>query len=494
MHGIHRDERGQSLVIVLALITLLFLVGSAMAAHATVALRAAAAGGEQAGEFHAADAGTELGIWWQRNGRSGNPPPISVNGATVTTTIGLAGGSACATPTPIRITGFESGAVSASGTGLFSAVVGNQVTAVSSVARSGGWSLRIDDPNGSRHNATIPAVGGTVVARLYLRLEALPSADVTELLILDAVAGNDLRLGYQAASRRLTLRFGSLATTVAGTTIAAGTWVRLDLRVTADTNPRTADWQVDGIDQASISSAGAASSVRSIRPGSNVNADVYVVNFDDLMASATASDYPIGDGSVEALRPDGMGTSVSPGSFSHDDGSPIDATTFTRLADDPMTSTGDYLRQTVAGAASYVETTFSNTTATCIAGVAGMVEYRSASATANNGRTRIFDGGSENVVFSGDMSETAQFYRSAILTRAGGWTTASVNGLLGRFGYSTDVSPIPYWHALLLEVARGTGAPDTVTVTASSGGSTVVTTYTDAGAAAPALLTWTASR
>jgi len=56
------------------------------------------------------------------------------------------------------------------------------------------------------------------------------------------------------------------------------------------------------------------------------------------------------------------------------------------------------------------------------------------------------------------------------------------------------VSPLPYWDALLLEVATGASTPATVTVTASAGASTVTATYLDAGAAPPALLTWTASR
>jgi hypothetical protein len=56
------------------------------------------------------------------------------------------------------------------------------------------------------------------------------------------------------------------------------------------------------------------------------------------------------------------------------------------------------------------------------------------------------------------------------------------------------VTPSPYWDALLLEVATGIYVPGTVTVTASAGGSTVTTTYTDVGNAAPNLLTWTTSR
>ena len=83
----HRDEDGQSLVIVLSLVLFLFLLGSALAVQASTALRASAAGDSEANALHAADAGAELGIWWQRQGNAGNPPSITVNGLTVSTTV-----------------------------------------------------------------------------------------------------------------------------------------------------------------------------------------------------------------------------------------------------------------------------------------------------------------------------------------------------------------------------------------------------------------------
>jgi hypothetical protein len=83
----HHDEAGQSLVIVLSLIMFLFLLGSALATQASTALRASAAGDSEANALHAADAGAELGIWWERQGNAGNPPSIAVNGLNVSTTV-----------------------------------------------------------------------------------------------------------------------------------------------------------------------------------------------------------------------------------------------------------------------------------------------------------------------------------------------------------------------------------------------------------------------
>jgi hypothetical protein len=90
----HQAESGQALVIVLGLITFLFLTGTALAAQASVALRAGAANVGEASLLHAADAGGELGIWWQRNAKAGNPPQITINGVAVSTTVSTAASGA----------------------------------------------------------------------------------------------------------------------------------------------------------------------------------------------------------------------------------------------------------------------------------------------------------------------------------------------------------------------------------------------------------------
>ena len=37
------------------------------------------------------------------------------------------------------------------------------------------------------------------------------------------------------------------------------------------------------------------------------------------------------------------------------------------------------------------------------------------------------------------------------MNASGPWTTALLNALVARVGYASDVSPNPYWDALLLE-------------------------------------------
>jgi hypothetical protein len=353
----------------------------------------------------------------------------------------------------------------------------------------GGWSLRIADVAGSSHNAALAASGPAVAARVYLRPPAASGQrDRAARPRRSCRERPQARTGPTSGSRSGSAR----AVTASAASVSAATWYRLDLLLRANTNPRSADWQLDGVAQVPLSSAGAASTVNRLRLGSAVATDVYIANYDDVMLSATAGDYPIGEGTVVPLRPDGVGTHSSPASFRHEDGSAIDATTHLRLDDDPAATATDYVRQEAASAVAYPELGLGDTSAGRIVGVSGMsltTPRRLRRTTA--GRGLHADGA---ILFSGDMSEAALSYRSAIVPRPTGWTTPAVNALRARLGYSTDVSPQPYWDALLLEVATGTSTPGTVTVTASAGATIVVATYTDAGSAPPVLLSWSASR
>ena len=493
--ALHRDERGQSLAIILALITILFLLGSALAAHTSAALRTTAANEAQAGDLRAADAGAELGMWWQRNGKVGDPPSISVNGHTVTTTVGISGATACPTPSLIVVTGFEHGLATATAKLPFSAVAGSSVSADNALARTGTYSLRVADTGSGANNASLALGTDTAVVRLYLRLPSLPATDVTELFKLDAAAGNDPRVGYQASSDRFTFRFANAAVTLSTSTVAPNTWYRFDLRFVASTNPRTADWQVDGVAQTSISATGNATTINALRLGSTVSADALTANYDDVIASDTAADYPLGPGTVLPIRPSGLGTGNNVGSFQNDDGSTIDGSTAGRLAESPMDDATTYVRQQTIGTGDYVELQLDDVAATCVTGVSALLAYHAAGSAADRGTASLYDGSTQRVIYDGDMSQAAIRYAATMVSpAASAWTVSAVNGLKARIGYSSDVTPNPYWDSLLLEVSTGIYVPGTVTVTSSAGSSTVTTTYTDVGSSAPNLLSWSTTR
>jgi hypothetical protein len=188
--------------------------------------------------------------------------------------------------------------------------------------------------------------------------------------------------------------------------------------------------------------------------GAVANASVYTANYDDVAVATQATAYPLAESRIVRLVPDSMGTSVGAESFRNNDGTAIDANSWQRLDEVPMTSTTDYVRQQANNAGSYVEFGLQATTETCIRDVSAVLAYHAAATAADNGKTSIFDGASETVVFGGDMSQTGLQYKSAVVTpAAASWNQTAVNGLVARVGYSTDSSPNPYWDSIVLEAA-----------------------------------------
>jgi len=147
-----------------------------------------------------------------------------------------------------------------------------------------------------------------------------------------------------------------------------------------------------------------------------------------------------------------MGTHLYPTRFQDNDGTAVDSTSWARVDEVPATSTADSIKQITSGSTSYIELTFADTAETCINAVGAVVAYHSSAAGTNSGRTSVFNGAAENIVYSGSMGVTTLGYRRAIVSAGGGaWTQALLNALRARVGRSGDVSPVPYWDALLLE-------------------------------------------
>jgi hypothetical protein len=362
-----------------------------------------------------------------------------------------AASSFCNRTSAVWLTGFEHGAVSAAGGGVVNTVTGSP-TADAATFRNGAYSLRIaDGAGGSTINAlkTFTATN-VVVARFAVRLSALPGV-TSNLVYVDS--GTDLVLGYDQPSQKFSLTLGT-STATSASTVSAGTWYVIDLRYDLRANPNLGDWRVDGVAQTQVTRAAAASTATGFGLGATTNPSIYTANYDDVIVANQAKAYPIGNGKVVRLLPDGIGTHNTPGDFRDNDSTAVDATSWQRIDELPMTSIADYVLQLNNGATSYLEFTFGNTAETCIREVSAVVGYHSAGTAANTGKTSILDGATESVVYSGDMSETAVQYASAILTPAAApWTQAAVNGLVTRIGYASDANPDPYWDALVLELA-----------------------------------------
>jgi hypothetical protein len=364
----------------------------------------------------------------------------------------------CGTPATAYLTGFEYGSTVAPSTGLADGLgfSGGAPIVETGTARNGNYSLKIPKTSAgtSYVDKTIPTTG-TAVVSFAMRLQSLPTADVSSLVRVDGSGTtSDLDLEYNAAQNRFEIAFGTDAATPASSTVQAGRWYHFDLKVTYGTNPWTADWRIDGVDQPQASHAGTATTATAFRYGSDIGAEVFTAHYDDVFTSVTAGDYPLGDGKILALRPDAEGASNTRNNFGSEAGTIMPTNPHLRLDDNPMNSTSDWLWQDTASGTSFIELTFQNVAQTCIKGVSAIVAYNSSATGGNVGKTSIFSGATERVVLNGDMSAggTGLRYARSIISPAGSyWTQTALNGLVVRFGYSTDNVPEPRWHAFVLE-------------------------------------------
>lgn len=360
--------------------------------------------------------------------------------------------------TPIFIDGWEPGHINSWVWGIFGAP-----TVQSSVVRTGSYAARFykttDDT--CYLSRSISGANYTIVGRLYVRFDAWPS--VNEVITsITPTAGDALALRLNASTHRVEALFGaSTVGNACSTELSLNTWYRLDYRFSCAANPSTIDFQVDGTAASQSTYAQAASYLSTQRIGATV-AGQYDFFIDDYVLSATAGDYPLGPGGIIGLSPSAAGTS-NPGDYIQDNGNAVvnDSTNpaNAELDDVPMTSSADYIKQTAIGADLYAEVVFADTEEETIWGVSSHVAYHASGSTpANSATAKIVDSnGQESNIKSGDMSETVVSRAAAMVAvPSGGWSMAHVNALRGRVGFATNVDTVPYWDALMIQVAYGT--------------------------------------
>jgi hypothetical protein len=377
---------------------------------------------------------------------------VAANGFTTASTF-------CRQVTLSFLTGFEYGPIS--GLGPFDAVAttGGVPTAEAAVKRSGSYAAKISKSALGSSAVTKTLSGGVLVARVAVYLDSLPSSNVAQLASVGVSAGSAANLRYSALTKKLELAFGATSGVATATsTVSAATWYLVDLKVDVTANPRTASWRLDGVAQPSASVAEAAATATGMAIGSSVATDVFSAHFDDLVIASAADSYPIGDGRVLALGPNASPLTghAGAGAFQYETGSAIDAGVYGRLAEVPLVSSADFVKQVNTSAVSYLEMGLQDTTSSCIHGVRAMVALHASGSGANVAVTRIYDGTTATVVSSGSVGSTSLIYKSAMVTAATQpWSSSALNGLVARIGYSNDVNPVPYWDALQLEYDAG---------------------------------------
>ena len=371
-------------------------------------------------------------------------------------------GGPCLPYTPNFLTGIEHQMDTTAGGGLWSAGVSSGAGAVdTTIKRSGNASLRLSPAPGPVYRGRLYNGLGitTMVMSFAIRLDTLPAADVYELAGVSTIAAtsNYVSLRYIAASNKFAIGFPT-EDILSTSTVDAGKWYLIDLRLDVSTTTHTLDWRVDGVPQTGSTRTDVASSMYAAGVGTGV-AGTFTANYDDIVFSTVSANFPIGSARILAVAPDGMGTSVGASDFVDDDSTAIDAASAFRLVDVPAGTGTTHIRQTATAAGSYVEVTMGDTAEPCVRAAYGLVVYDPLNTNQiNHGRTVAVDGATESVIHDGAMRANNTFMnpKSGPLTAASGtWSPAALNGLVLRIGYSTDANPQPRWHSLVVEYDAG---------------------------------------
>jgi hypothetical protein len=128
-----------------------------------------------------------------------------------------------------------------------------------------------------------------------------------------------------------------------------------------------------------------------------------------------------------------------------------------RLDDNPMTVTTDFVKHIGTNAASYAEVSFDNITRTgkCVNAVQATVAQHGSNATGGIGASYVYESATQRTVgASATISGTGIAYKTAAIAPAtGSWTGAKLNATTARVGYSSNATATNYpaWDGAQLE-------------------------------------------
>jgi hypothetical protein len=361
------------------------------------------------------------------------------------------------TVVPSYLTGWEAGRKGAASDVFVGFGTAANTSVQTSVVRSGGYALRAAPAGAAAYASwTNTALPAATTIRFAVRFETLPAANVAEVFAVRSAGAPAAVLRFVKATNTFTFALvGNTTVTSASTVpIAAGQWYVIDLRWNPSTTTHSLAWRLNAADQPSVSVAASAVQVYETYFGSKTT-DNYTAYYDDVMLTPSTAHYPLGDGKVYGLRPDGMGNLAPAGSnFVGDDGFAINATSWQRLDEAPMTTFTDYIAQTAVNTTSYAEITFANTTETCVRAASGYITFHTLVSRTTNAKFLVFDGAAQSTIRDGDFNHTTGRDTTKPITPASTWSATALNGLVGRFGYwsgGASSPPSPLLDAALIE-------------------------------------------
>jgi hypothetical protein len=257
-----------------------------------------------------------------------------------------------------------------------------------------------------------------------------------------------------------------------GVSVTTGIWYIFDLRVNASANPWLIDVQVDGAacGQASIALASTTETRMDIGMHVVGTGDVF---FDDLLASATGADFPLGNGFVNHFVPTSDGTHNVAGANDFERGTTgtdiINSTTTAYQLvdeiplDDLTPDTDDYINCIAPpNDTDYVEVKYGpapgiNTPSIgprIVETIYGHHEFgtgNGVSAAKLNSQGTLADVYNPGSVAGQTTIRFARLGSATDPATGSGWGATNFNDLRLRFGYSSDANPDQYFDGTMIE-------------------------------------------
>jgi hypothetical protein len=375
--------------------------------------------------------------------------------------------------TPVFCCGFECGQFSSNTVGAHWQVPTGAIAFDTTIKRNGERSLRANpsaaatdlSSKGSEFPSTI------YVLRGYVYFTTLPTTN--DALMLGSLRGGAL---FSVSDNKIYAVDGAFAKGATGISVSTDRWYRLDVKIDVSANPWLIDVKVDGIDCGQKSTATAANSNAQIRVltaggGISWSGDVYL---DDIIASTTSADYPIGNGVVNHFIPTSDGTHNVAGAADFRRGNTTTditnaTTTAWQLIDkvplDPTTApTDDQWIRIVAppNATDYVECVFGpasgiSTPTVAPRAVEVIAEVFAAGTGLSDEIIKLNDNGTLDNIYDGTQiagvvtgTYKKKHYATAPSTGAA-WTVALFNALRMRYGFATDANPDKSLMGIMIE-------------------------------------------
>ncbi len=362
--------------------------------------------------------------------------------------------------------GAECGIVTAGGNATaphWTSVAGT-VTATAEARRNGAFGYDFATAAASNKlQKTISSVIATT--RFAIKFKSLP-ATKTHIATL-ATAGSANFLTYLNTTNTLSVAQLSAASDAqpGGPQIVVGQWYVIDFRANTSVNPWKIDWAVNGVAQAQKTSSIAAAPLTFFAVGGCVDTGAgtptYHLFVDDVVISTASADYPIGDGKVLGYVPNADGVHNAALAFQDNNAVQLNnatTTAWSRTNNVPLTALTPNIQQVVSGIGAYMEVKLAPNVTDGVAPrtLEAVTSFTDISATtANSFVIYLNDNATLSTLFSGSVGATTICFGAAHFKTAPStglaWTFAGFNALKARFGYSSDVVPVPAITGLMLE-------------------------------------------